>query len=95
MMKKENYLLELYSSKEIFTILDSIDFYSEYDIIFPKLSNFLVFLAISNSNVSFHSLTVESFKEKKFTKSEFNLLESFDDEKIFTSKPENDITQDL
>jgi hypothetical protein len=39
-------LLDFYSSKEIFTILDSIDFYSEYDTIFPKLSQFLVFLSI-------------------------------------------------
>jgi hypothetical protein len=46
-MKKENHLLDLYVSKEIFTILDNIDFYSEYDEIMKKIeNNFLVFLAI-------------------------------------------------
>ncbi|MDR1944797.1 MAG: hypothetical protein LBQ59_01585 [Candidatus Peribacteria bacterium] len=42
-------MLELYSSKEIFTILDSIDFYSEYDLIFPYLKHFLVFLSVSSN----------------------------------------------
>jgi hypothetical protein len=82
-MKKENYLLDLYASKGIFTILDSIDFYSEYDIIFPKLNDFLVFLAISNPTMSFHGLTVESFEEKKSTKSKLKLLKNSKDEDAF------------
>jgi hypothetical protein len=94
MIEKENYLLDLYASKRIFTILDSIDFYSEYDIIFPKLNNFLVFLAIS-TNVSFSGLTRESFGEKELTKLKVDLLESSDNGKIFGSGPENDTVQDL
>jgi len=62
-------LLEIYKSRDIFTILDNIDFYSSFDDIFVNLKEYVVFSSLWNFDTSFslgfNDLVIHNIDELK------------------------------
>lgn len=60
-------LLSFFEKNTVFTILDSIDFYSFFDKLYPKLDNYIVFSSLWNNldsiNLGFNELVLHSIDE--------------------------------
>lgn len=60
-------LLNFFEKNPVFTILDSIDFYSFFDELYPKLANYIVFSSLWNNldsiNIGFNELVLHSIDE--------------------------------
>lgn len=60
-------LLNFFEKNPVFTILDSIDFYSFFDELYPKLANYIVFSSLWNNldsiNLGFNELVLHSIDE--------------------------------
>ncbi|MDD2908054.1 MAG: CarD family transcriptional regulator [Candidatus Gracilibacteria bacterium] len=67
--KTSEALLEIYKSRDIFTILDNIDFYSSFDDIFVNLKEYVVFSSLGNFDTSFslgfNDLVIHNIDELK------------------------------
>lgn len=63
------YLLDKLKDKSIFTILDNVDFYSDFDSIYSSLNNYLVFSSLWNHknsiDLSFWDLVIQNLDDFK------------------------------